>query len=77
MEYWQALSVLGQHELAEAEERDAADRAHLMGQAPAVPAAVPAALGKQVRKYHTTVEREIEGLLSGECGWGKDLSLIL
>ena len=69
-EFWEAVSVLAAHELAEAKKRDVQDRAHLRGAAAAAAAAaeVAAAAAEASRGLHPDVENEIEIMLGGEGG---------
>lgn len=58
-EFWDALFVIADHEMEEAKNRDAMDRAHLRGQA------LPAAYGPQETSLHPSVKKDIEAMLAG------------
>lgn len=61
VEFWAALRSVADHELVEAQRRDASDRAHMRGEA------LPPAFVE--RGLHASVEVQVEGMLAG--GWGR------
>lgn len=59
-EYWAALAVVAEAELAEAQRQDDADRARLRGEAPALDDRAGAEAG-----LHTAVDADIHLMLAG------------
>ncbi|KAI9122246.1 hypothetical protein K1719_006935 [Acacia pycnantha] len=60
VEYWEALLVVCDWELAEARKKDALDRARVRGEAP------PAELLAEGRGLHASVEADVKNLLQGK-----------
>ncbi|MEW5304765.1 MAG: hypothetical protein WDW36_007354 [Sanguina aurantia] len=58
VEFWAALRSVADHELIEAQRRDASDRAHMRGEA------LPPAFVE--RGLHASVEGQVEGMLAGQ-----------
>ncbi|XP_038702255.1 cactin-like isoform X2 [Tripterygium wilfordii] len=60
IEYWEALMVVCDWELAEARKKDALDRARVRGEAP------PAELLAEERGLHSSIEADVRNLLQGK-----------
>ncbi|OIW11319.1 hypothetical protein TanjilG_20468 [Lupinus angustifolius] len=60
VEYWEALLVVGDWELAEARKKDALDRARVRGEEP------PSELLAEERGLHSSVESDVKDLLQGK-----------
>ncbi|KAE9585420.1 hypothetical protein Lal_00017933 [Lupinus albus] len=60
VEYWEALLVVGDWELAEARKKDALDRARVRGEEP------PSELLTEERGLHSSVESDVKDLLQGK-----------
>ncbi|KAF5737506.1 cactin isoform X2 [Tripterygium wilfordii] len=60
IEYWEALMVVCDWELAEARKKDALDRARIRGEAP------PAELLAEERGLHSSIEADVRNLLQGK-----------
>lgn len=60
IEFWEAMMVVCDWEIAEARKRDALDRARVRGEEP------PAELVAEERGLHTSIESEVQNLLQGK-----------